>query len=86
MRILLAGGAGFLGSHLAEELVARGDYVVILDNLSSRNFAFDLSAMLIRLSVPKAFDLATSTGKLSHSFLLALLARFKTRSNVSSVL
>ena len=35
MRILLAGGAGFLGSHLAEALVARGDYVVIMDNLSS---------------------------------------------------
>ena len=35
MRILLAGGAGFLGSHLAEALVERGDYVVILDNLSS---------------------------------------------------
>lgn len=35
MRILLAGGAGFLGSHLAEALVARGDYVVILDNLLS---------------------------------------------------
>ena len=35
MRILLAGGAGFLGSHLAEALVDRGDYVVILDNLSS---------------------------------------------------
>ena len=35
MRILLAGGAGFLGSQLAEALVERGDYVVILDNLSS---------------------------------------------------
>ena len=35
MRILLAGGAGFLGSHLAEALVARGDYVVIVDNLLS---------------------------------------------------
>ena len=35
MRVLLAGGAGFLGSHLAEALVANGDKVVIIDNLSS---------------------------------------------------
>ena len=35
MRILLAGGAGFLGSHLAEALVESGDYVTIVDNLSS---------------------------------------------------
>ncbi|MDE1824985.1 MAG: NAD-dependent epimerase/dehydratase family protein [Candidatus Micrarchaeota archaeon] len=31
----MAGGAGFLGSHLAEALVANGDKVVIIDNLSS---------------------------------------------------
>ena len=33
MRVLLAGGAGFIGSHLADALVARGDEVVIVDNL-----------------------------------------------------
>lgn len=32
-RILLAGGAGFIGSHVADVLVARGDHVVVLDNL-----------------------------------------------------
>jgi dTDP-glucose 4,6-dehydratase len=32
-RIVVTGGAGFLGSHLCEELVARGDEVVCLDNL-----------------------------------------------------
>jgi dTDP-glucose 4,6-dehydratase len=31
--VLLTGGAGFVGSHLAEHLVARGDDVVIADNL-----------------------------------------------------
>src|SRR5512140_1392240 len=42
MRILLAGGAGFLGSHLAERLLAAGHDVVVLDNLSTgveRNLA-----------------------------------------------
>jgi UDP-glucose 4-epimerase len=34
VKYLITGGAGFIGSHLAEKLIARGDGVVILDNLS----------------------------------------------------
>lgn len=34
-RIVVTGGAGFLGSHLCEELLARGDEVVCLDNLQT---------------------------------------------------
>ena len=34
MRILLTGGAGFIGSHLAEKLLERGDEVVCLDNFN----------------------------------------------------
>ena len=32
MRVLLTGGAGFIGSHVADRLVARGDDVVIIDS------------------------------------------------------
>src|SRR3981081_2282163 len=35
MRHLITGGAGFIGSHLAERLLDRGDRVVLLDNLST---------------------------------------------------
>ena len=35
MRAIVTGGAGFIGSHLADALVARGDEVHVLDNLSS---------------------------------------------------
>ena len=39
MHAFITGGAGFIGSHLADSLIARGDTVTILDNLStgSRN-------------------------------------------------
>lgn len=35
MRILITGGAGFLGSHLAESLVSQGHHVISMDNLST---------------------------------------------------
>jgi nucleoside-diphosphate-sugar epimerase len=39
MRIVVTGGAGFLGSHLCDALVCRGDSVVCVDNLSTGNIA-----------------------------------------------
>tara|TARA_B100001996_G_C18665327_1_gene594663 strand:- start:1667 stop:2638 length:972 start_codon:yes stop_codon:yes gene_type:complete len=37
VRVLLTGGSGFIGSHLAERLLGRGDQVVSIDNLSTGN-------------------------------------------------
>ena len=42
MRVLITGGAGFLGSHLTDRLIDRGDEVICMDNLftgSKRNIA-----------------------------------------------
>ncbi len=35
MRVILTGGAGFVGSHVADQLLARGHEVAIVDNLST---------------------------------------------------
>ncbi|HEY4581204.1 MAG TPA: GDP-mannose 4,6-dehydratase, partial [Candidatus Acidoferrales bacterium] len=35
MRVLITGGAGFIGSHLAERLLEQGDEVMLMDNLST---------------------------------------------------
>ena len=37
MKYLITGGAGFIGSHVTDALIKRGDSVVVLDNLSTGN-------------------------------------------------
>ena len=37
MKYLVTGGAGFIGSHVSDALIKRGDQVVVLDNLSTGN-------------------------------------------------
>jgi UDP-glucose 4-epimerase len=35
MKVLITGGAGFIGSHLADRLIARGDRVLVIDNYAT---------------------------------------------------
>jgi dTDP-glucose 4,6-dehydratase len=39
LRVVVTGGAGFLGSHVADLLLGRGDEVVVIDNLCTGNLA-----------------------------------------------
>lgn len=68
MKILVTGGAGFLGSHLCDLLIGRGDTVVCLDDLStgclanleqlrsSRRFSFIEASVLAPLHIRGSFD------------------------------
>ena len=49
MKILVSGGAGFLGSHLCDELLETGNEVICIDNLytgSEKNIAHLLPCLL----------------------------------------
>jgi UDP-glucuronate 4-epimerase len=56
MRILVSGAAGFIGYHLSERLLARGDAVLGLDNLSSYYDVSLKQARLDRLTAKKGFE------------------------------
>ena len=57
MRILITGGAGFIGSHIAEHALAAGHEVLVLDDLSSgRRENVPAAAELVVLDVRRADD------------------------------
>ena len=49
MKYLITGGAGFIGSHLVEKLISRGDQAVVFDNLSTGS-AINLSKVKDKLT------------------------------------
>ena len=61
MAILVLGGAGYIGSHTALELVKAGNEVVIADNLVNRNFAAMKATSVILTSSTSFFSRRKST-------------------------
>src|SRR3990172_6059208 len=69
MRYLITGGAGFIGSHLADRLLARGDEIVALDDLSTgrarnvEHLAGDPRFLLVRGSILDAEAVGSLVGE-----------------------
>ncbi len=56
MRVLVTGGAGFIGSHFAKRLAARGDEVVVLDKLTYSGNPANLDGTDVELVVGDICD------------------------------
>ena len=66
MKYLITGGAGFIGSHLVEALISRGDQVVVFDNLSTGS-----TSNLSRISEKIIFEQGNICDKASIDKLVA---------------
>lgn len=67
MKILVTGGAGFIGSNLCERLVERGDEVIALDNLNNY-YDIELKYARLKLLGIEQQDIREHTFTLSHRY------------------
>ena len=83
MRVLVTGGAGFIGSHLVDGLTARGDEVSVVDDLSTgRPGRLDEQVTLYKLSVTEAGPLRELVGQIRPDLICHLAAQIDVRASV----
>jgi UDP-glucose 4-epimerase len=84
MRVIVTGGAGFIGSHLTDAFLARGDDVTVIDDLSSgRPSRLDERVSLQKLSVTDAGLLGQVVEAVQPDLICHLAAQIDVRASVA---
>lgn len=84
MRVVVTGGAGFIGSHLTDAFLARGDEVTVVDSLSAgRPARLDDRVVLHELSVTDARLLGQAVESASPDLICHLAAQIDVRASVA---
>ena len=85
MRVLVTGGAGFIGSHVTDALLARGDEVAVLDDVSSgRAGRLDPQVTLYKLSITDAAALTAAVQAFAPELICHLAAQIDVRASVDA--
>jgi UDP-glucose 4-epimerase len=86
MKTIVTGGAGFIGSNLVDALLARGDEVVVLDDLSTgkrENLAEAADAELIDLDIRDFEAVSSAVAKAAPEVIYHLAAQIDVRRSVA---
>ena len=85
MRVLVTGGAGFIGSHIADALLARGDDVLVLDDLASgRAGRLDPQLSVHKVSITDAAALNDEVAAFGPELICHLAAQIDVRASVDA--
>jgi len=88
MKALVTGGAGFIGSNLVDSLLARGDEVTVLDDLSTGRLenlegALEAGAKLVELDIRDAAAVGAAVGEAAPETIFHLAAQIDIRKSVA---